>query len=874
MDALAHPQVLTAAWMRVDAWYRSGNLDPEPELSRWRLHPERELRFLGAELREGAWKPHAWTQLPYPKKGARLRHYVQPTVRDQVAFMAHVVLLGPLVDSQIPPFAFGNRWYRPVVWDRRREKPGWQLLRYPLLTRRTFLPYARDHGMFRRVAHWTAARMLKGQLQKEDYAGRVQHPEDHDQEVLPPWLREDWWDDSGSDVRRISWAALDIQLAYPCVQLDRLRHILHEMTDDVMLAEFDSLLTGYPATVLTALNDPDVRHSIVDSAVFALKRVHLGHPKIACDTWNPSHPRGHLPGGAERDDLGIPTGLAVSGFLFNAALHKLDRGILAHLESQTPHSGAFVRFADDMYVLALSPDALFGLIEAVWRGLADDPNLTLADARSKTNLYLNLDKVRPPAVRDALVSYLCDHGWTCCPECDSWDPPQDPERRSPFHKWWATDQSRREPHDEALRRSSVGRTDLGPFVTALVERLSEIGTDTLKDRFGNASEERLGRLHELARFDIDDEQVRPDTRRTFAANRLVQAWLPVDTGQAEPALAEIRASIAHVLQRTPWKFSLWRAVVRAAARRTRTDDLASEHETAQRWLTDQLCGIATQPATPDRENSLWWPDLWPEDLREKHPRGGDWRALYLSFHRAAFWHALADTLRALWRHVERTKHPRMGEAELSPMIWTVRAVPTECLFAVTQFLGAIEKWAQVLYGERRSDVTLMDYPWEADQLVVAVLASKQRTELAKAFLHAPSTHQLLTVPGPLLEQVGARVTALLRAAGRVSQHQLTREPLDTVSLAHVGLGGADRRLGRFLFPRPRAARIRNALRQPQHVIAVSAALGCTESIGPEFTDGVVLNPSDFVKALREDPLAFEEYHQARRIRLGAQGGEP
>ena len=104
-----HPLVLMGAWLRVDGWYRSGNLAPEPELSRWRLHPEPELRKLGSELRAGTWRPSRWPQVPYPKKGACLRHYVLPTVRDQVAFMAYLVLLGPLLDSRVPNFVYRAR---------------------------------------------------------------------------------------------------------------------------------------------------------------------------------------------------------------------------------------------------------------------------------------------------------------------------------------------------------------------------------------------------------------------------------------------------------------------------------------------------------------------------------------------------------------------------------------------------------------------------------------------------------------------------------------------------------------------------------------------------------------------------------------------
>ena len=56
-SALCHPLVLRGAWLRIDAWYRSGSLAPQPELELWRLHPEAELRKLRAELKAGAWRP-------------------------------------------------------------------------------------------------------------------------------------------------------------------------------------------------------------------------------------------------------------------------------------------------------------------------------------------------------------------------------------------------------------------------------------------------------------------------------------------------------------------------------------------------------------------------------------------------------------------------------------------------------------------------------------------------------------------------------------------------------------------------------------------------------------------------------------------------
>jgi hypothetical protein len=43
--------------------------------------------------------PEPFRLIPYPKKGAILRHYTVPSVRDQVAFTAFAVLLAPILES-------------------------------------------------------------------------------------------------------------------------------------------------------------------------------------------------------------------------------------------------------------------------------------------------------------------------------------------------------------------------------------------------------------------------------------------------------------------------------------------------------------------------------------------------------------------------------------------------------------------------------------------------------------------------------------------------------------------------------------------------------------------------------------------------------
>ena len=196
----------------------------------------------------------------------------------------------------------------------------------------------------------------------------------------------------------------------------------------------------------------------------ALAAVKIDNPSgIQCDDWKPLHALGQLP--PKEKDNGLPTGLAISGILLNAALSSADESILAYLASHRSNSpGAFVRFADDMYVLSRSRRGLFDLIEAVWRGLAGSERARLASPESDSNLYLNMTKVRPDAVKKILRTFLKDQKWnkSCkIEECKDLEPDgnHDPQ---PFGEWWTLRKGERDPKDggefarlqETLDRSS------------------------------------------------------------------------------------------------------------------------------------------------------------------------------------------------------------------------------------------------------------------------------------------------------------------------------------------------------------------------------------------------------------------------------------
>lgn len=853
--ALSHPSLLMAAWKRVDAWYRAGNLTPEPELSTWRLHPEKQLRGLGEALRNDSWTPLKWRQLPYPKKGARLRHFVWPTVLDQVAFMTHMVLLAPLVDSALENFVFGNRWFRPRKWD--ADAKHWRCLPYPLMTVKTYLPYARDHGLFRRVASWTVSRMTGSPIDYQDDSGSIQNPRDHEDDFLPAWTRKGWWSDCREG--RAYWAALDLELAYPSVRLTYLRGRLRAMLKD---REFDSgIVRGFPGQALSVLQDGSSREKLVDRMMDALNLVDTHPTEIPANSWRSPHARAEL----DRDgDPGIPTGLAISGVLLNAALSASDRSILRYLENTSSHDrGAIVRFADDMYVLSRSARGLLALIEVVCRHVAGADSAKVVDPtwRADSNLYLNFEKIRPNAVKKLIVKARKSVGWTRCRKCKALEPPGSTDMMGEtltLDSWWKQAGSEESNLGKELMSAAVRRGEVSPFMTTLVERMSQIGRDTLSDRFGEGARARLNRLHELARFNIDDEQVRPDTRKVFAANRLATAWSPDDGRPPAADVNDIRTSVEDAMKSTPWKFSLWTAIVRVAVRTPK--EPKGEISDRGSWLQRQLGRVAGRADGVDTR----WIVKWPEK-RDRHRRGKGWKDFYLSFHRAAFWQALGTVLMDLWRAQARTRDRLDGEGE-RPERWTTRVIGAGGFDAALDLLAGTDKWVEALYRDEDDYRALVCRPWELGSIVSAVLAGTARSEVAGAWMRcAPSTTDLC-VP-VTLSGIGERTLRLLECAGRLSPLRSPGRNLAPSDLAHVLLAGSDRALGAILFPESGEPRISDWEKDRLGAVLAGVALGCSRAIGSEIARPALPAGSGVPQAMRGD-LRLSEYAAARRVLMG------
>jgi hypothetical protein len=630
--------VLRAAWLRVEGWYASAEWAPVPELAAFRLHLHERLRGIGQRLADNTFAPSRFRLVPYPKHGDHLRHYCVPSVEDQVAFAVFGVLLGPIIDTATPAYAFGNRVWRGMSRKTSSEGGYWSSLPYTLDGPSFYLPYRRDYGLFRRVAAWTAAAIVRGETSVAAGA-----PSDFATEAIPQFTRAAHWPAGATGY----WARTDLRLAYPTVDVKRLGGKLIAIAKRAETSPYQS---GFPQRI--AERAWDERASLAARLGDLLMEITYTGDAIDSKTY-PT--RGGLLPWSSSEWPGLPTGLAISGMLFNVAMSAIDAA-MSHPDSQSD-PWAFVRFADDMVLLSASRPGLE-------HGAAKLSAAVLAEG-----FEFNEGKIQPEAARGLFAVSRPDDA---APEGAAGTPASDPPKMVTFDA-----------------------RSLRPFVTYMIERLSVLGGD--EPRFGTLAAHYLVQLHQLAQYDLPSLDVRADTRQAFAANRLSRAFLPVETGSdSRDALRAIRTSVAHCRRESPQKVTIWRAVVRAAARRPMAEPNADVE--AEDWLVSLLREIAALAPADD---------------------GSPTKAqLENSFHRAVFWRELAQALDDL---------ARVGRGQAWPAAaWTFRAVDEAGASAVRVWLGKLDKWVHALYAQGSPSP---DWWWELDGLALARLACTSLSDI-------------------------------------------------------------------------------------------------------------------------------------------------
>lgn len=718
-ELLTNPFVLTCAWQKLQTWYQT-EWAPEPEWTRWQQDPWPHMIEVAEALASDSFQCSPMPLVPYPKKGGEIRHYVMPTVRDQYAHLIFAVLLAPFIESQLPNVVLGNRWYRGV---RRKypvgnqKKGKWQSLPFSLSDRELFEPYKRAHGLFRRLAAWTAGKFTNGKFDVQRVGDPELHPTPNDfPDSQLPYISDRFQLFKASD-GRLCYARLDLAKAFPSVHRNDVRNALLEIVSSNITYNQSKSYSRWEINIshssdinLIDLLGPNQNPNILESPwhfiagkegenirfTLALRWMNLLEKATYLtkvmdhDLSDVLSPILYEDQSKNQDTFGLPTGLAVSPILLNVALQKLDINIIDYLEETAESEklkGAYLRFADDIILMAVDEPTLRGCLETIHETLKQ-----YTPYGPELFPKINLQKIKPESVK-------------------RWFQAQD--FASPI---------------QLKMQDFIHEEHRSEFVTDVVQHMSMLAHESIVDRYSQRAFQRINQLQDLARWDIQDLEVRPDTRLSFSVTKLTRARIPdSDPSETQKAIEEIRRTVRMAIRQAPWKYSLWRSAIRAALRAEPGENAFSP---GMDWLEKMLQLIAvggtweqewpytdspTEPSREDYPSEDKYKEARDEWLEWKSREDSGLRSARLSFLRATFWRYLSECILQL----NRAKKRIIRNEGLPTGAWYAAILDRQTIQEGLNELLNTDRWVATLYGEFLPPSLP---PWELESIKIALAA--------------------------------------------------------------------------------------------------------------------------------------------------------
>lgn len=439
------------------------------ELADFEANACRYLLNIQKDILDGVYQMNPIKPLPYPKcakelddgsieKKVRQTFYV--SVRDQVAWLAVVNIIGPDLDFQMPFWSYGNRlyhssWYEEEVSGGKVEKvlhSGW----YRSSIKSIYRKWNQSWPLFRHTISLTIKKMSN--TPKADYSDNEDDME-RNNERLPNrfkarYLEDQYWNIGDDKITKLFWAGIDFEKFYPSVKIGSVvQNILKNGKGLNGDADFEQLLiqlTTFKVSVDNAWSKDDIdaiNLYIDDESVFR----------------------------------GIPTGLHVAGFLANAALIEVDKAVAEKLERN--RMIAHFRYVDDHVILSYNFDDLCKWINEYEKLIID----------SHIGASINIQKTEPQAMGNYLNGY--------CYGCEQHN--DDCALRKK-----AENSSRLDPDFPS------------PLVTQTLAKVSATADCDMDFLTEHEERQLISDLEHLLITDFPDHELKGSTRISFAANRL------------------------------------------------------------------------------------------------------------------------------------------------------------------------------------------------------------------------------------------------------------------------------------------------------------------------------------------------------------------
>src|SRR5229473_838399 len=224
---LTLPENLHWAWNKAKSIYRAGDSwFDEMEVARFEANLDAELDGIAHDFGRLEYRVSPLRPLPHPKKPSGPKEKpVRPMfligIRDQVAWIALVNLMGPTIDEQMPPWSYGNRLHRSVWYEDIDDRRTFRRGPYRNTANRLYRVFRQSWPLYRRHLSLTVRKMASIRDLPDDKAElQVLLAEESLAENNParlPYLLPNWWNHPSANVYR---AHIDLKRFYPSIRLE------------------------------------------------------------------------------------------------------------------------------------------------------------------------------------------------------------------------------------------------------------------------------------------------------------------------------------------------------------------------------------------------------------------------------------------------------------------------------------------------------------------------------------------------------------------------------------------------------------------------------------------------------------------------------
>ncbi|MDD2383126.1 MAG: RNA-directed DNA polymerase [Sulfurospirillaceae bacterium] len=461
------------AWEKAKSFYQKHeHWYDQLELASFSANYENELKKIVQEIQQENYTLTPLQPIFFPKgqdeKGeAQSRQMFWVAVRDQVVWLAVMNIIGRYYDKQMPFWSYGNRLYISM-FPKEKKKNGkivWGYGPYRNTITNAYRSFQQSWPRFRKDIYLTAKLMTsnKGTLNKEE-KDNIEENNHLNKTHKVRYKEPNYWKKNQSD---LYWCSIDLTKFYPSAKVEIIEQnfenfgvkLKEDYTDSHKLKNLISLLLKFK------ISYHGLEH--LDDKYFEI--IGLGAKDLIYN--------------------GIPTGLFSAGFLSNIAMLKVD--IEANILIEEKKEIAHFRFVDDHTFLSTNVDNLVNWVEQ-YKSLLETH---FKDSSGRSCIEINWKKTKP----DEYAEYL--------------DKKFNPKSGQTNDKL------------EELREKAIHEMRLDPhypstLMNLTLEKMSMIN-HTPFDLLDEAEGKRvLGDLEHLLITDFPDDEIRKDTRVSYAASRL------------------------------------------------------------------------------------------------------------------------------------------------------------------------------------------------------------------------------------------------------------------------------------------------------------------------------------------------------------------